>query len=144
SLAGNGGAVTLLAALNLNGGTVRAASITNGGGAGAINLNSGTLDCQGGQIANVTTLNIGASGATDLAQLTGAAAISSPNPITIAPNGLLAGNSLITSPRLVVNGMISPGGPDVGSLTTSGPVTLGPGGWYTWDIQDAFGTPGVA
>ncbi len=130
--------------LNLNGGTVLASHIIGAGGQSAINLNSGTLDLQDGTIDTVTTLNIGAAGASGPAQLLNAASISTPNPITIASNGLLAGNTVVTAPRLVVNGIISPDLDRVGGLTNGGAATLGAGGRYAWAIQDAIGGTGAA
>jgi hypothetical protein len=135
--------------LNINGGTVQAPNIVGAGGTGTINLNRGTLDLQDanavpGSMANVTTLNIGAAAQSDAALLVNAASISVVNPITIASNGIVAGNTVITAPKLTINGKISPGPSDVGTLVSSGPVTFGAGGRYAWDISDALGSPGAA
>jgi hypothetical protein len=133
--------------LNINGGTVQAANIVGGPGISTINLNSGTLDLQAdnptpGQITNVTTLNIGAGGQVDAAQLINAARIASPNAINIATNGMLAGNTAITAPGLVVDGTIEPGGADgVGAITNSGGITLGAGGTLVVGVQNVTGGP---
>ncbi|HEY2083295.1 MAG TPA: hypothetical protein VGI88_10960, partial [Verrucomicrobiae bacterium] len=132
--------------LNINGGIVETGSITNGGGSATININSGTLDLQGGggRIVNASALNVGAAGVTDIALLTNAGSISTATPLTVASNGIVAGNAVITSPRLVLNGAIAPGTNGVGSITNSGPITFGAGGRYVWDIQDGGGAPGTA
>ncbi|MGN6556045.1 MAG: beta strand repeat-containing protein, partial [Verrucomicrobiota bacterium] len=136
--------MALQAVLNLNGGTVQAAGITNGGGTAIIALNSGLLDLQGGRIANASTLTVGAAGESEPAQLLNATAISSANPIAIASNGVVAGNASITAPQLAIQGTLSPGSEGIGALTNSGTLTLGGGGRYAWHIQDATGSPGVA
>jgi hypothetical protein len=134
--------------LNIDGGTVQAAGITNGGGSAIINIDSGTLDLRpasaaaGGRIVNVSALNVGAAGVTDAASLANAASISTTNILTVFANGTIAGNSIITSPQLVLNGAISPGASGVGAITNSGPITLGAGGRYVWDIQDGAAAPG--
>jgi hypothetical protein len=135
--------------LNLSGGTVQASNIVGAGGLATINLNWGTLDLQGanpspGTMANVTTLNVGAAGLTDPAWLINALSIGVVNPIAIASNGIIAGSTVISAPRVVVNGTISPGASEVGALSSSGAVTLGAGGHYAWDIQDAGGSAGFA
>ncbi|HTA95421.1 MAG TPA: hypothetical protein VK769_04785, partial [Verrucomicrobiae bacterium] len=138
-IAGSGG--TPQGTLNVNGGTVQATNIV-GGGSATINLKSGTLDLQNGQITNVTMLDIG-DGQSSAAQLLNAASISSPNPITIAANGMLAGNTLVTTPNLLVNGAISPGNAAVGAVTNNGSVTFGAGGDYPFDMEDAIGQGGT-
>src|SRR5207248_1188266 len=109
SQAGGAGAYALQGILNIDGGTVLATNVTHNGnaaGTSTINLNRGTLDLQPdwaispGRLANITTVNIGAPGVTDPAWLLNAATISTPNPLMIASNGVLSGNSVITSPRL--------------------------------------------
>jgi hypothetical protein len=131
--------------LNINGGTVETSSITNGGGLAVINITRGTLDLQsgGGTIVNASMLNVGAAGVPDLALLTNAGSISTTNILTIASNGVIAGNVVITSPRLILNGAIAPGTNGVGTVTNSGPITFGAGGRYIWDIQDGVGAPGT-
>jgi parallel beta-helix repeat protein len=144
---GGTGAATTMGTLNVNGGTVQATNILGGGGISIVNLNSGILDMQAGnafpgRISNVTTLNIGALAASGLALLENAATISATNPITIAPNGTLAGNTFITAPSLIVNGTIDPGiGSAVGAITNSGNVTLGGAGSYVVTVQNAVGLP---
>jgi hypothetical protein len=143
-----GGAGGAAGTLNLAGGTVEATNIFGSGGASTINLNSGTLDLQPawaaspGVIANLTTLNVGAGGATNPAVLTHARTITTVNAITIASNGVLRGNTIVTSPGLTVNGTIAPGA-SAGSLTNNGPATFGAGGRYSAEISDAIGGPGV-
>ncbi len=149
SQAGGSGAYSLQGTLNINGGTVQAINVTNGGGTAVVAINSGTLDLQpawagaAGKVANVTTLSVGASGVTVRALLTGAATLSTPNPMVIASNGVLAGNTFITTPQLLVNGAVSPGTNSVGVMTNSGTITFGAGGRYGLDIADAVGSPGV-
>jgi hypothetical protein len=131
--------------LNINGGTVQATNVAGAGGVSTINLNSGILDLQGvnpvpGNLANVSSLNIG-DGSANSALLQNAATILVSNTITIAANGTLAGNTVITSPALVVNGTISPGTDGIGSITNHGLLTFGPGGHFTADIQHATGSP---
>ena len=140
----NGGTSNTVGTLNVNGGTVQATNIVGGGGTSTINLDSGTMDLQGaGQIANVSTLNIGTPAASDPALLASAAAISVSNAIVIAPNGTLAGNTVITSPGLTVNGTLSPGTDGAGWMTNNGPLTLGAGGEYVVTVQDAAAGSGV-
>jgi hypothetical protein len=134
--------------LNITDGTVLATNIIGGSGVSTINLNSGTLDLQSdnpapGKIANISTLNIGANAVDDPALLANATAISAANAIVIAPNGTLAGNTVITSPGLTVNGAISPGADGVGAMTNNGPITLGAGGEYVVTVQDAAAGPGA-
>lgn len=147
---GGGGAPLTVGNLNINGGTVQATNVINAGGVANINLNSGTLDLNPawaiapGRILNASTLNIGANGQSAPATLNNAANISTTNSITIASNGVLSGNTSITSQKLIVNGTISPGGTSVGVLSNTGPITFGPGGHYLWAIQDALGSPGIS
>jgi hypothetical protein len=134
------------ATLNLNGGTVQATNVVGSGGVSTINLNSGVLDLQAsnpfaGSIANVSSLTIG--GASGSALLENAAFISASNIITIASNGTLAGNTVITAPGLVVNGTVSPGVNGVGAITNSGVTTLGVGGNFDVALRDALGAPGA-
>jgi len=132
--------------LNVNGGTVDSTNIMGGGGISTINLNSGLMDLQStnplpGQIANLSTLNVGDNSVDDPALLANAAIIMASNAIVIAPNGTLAGNTVLTSPGLVVNGTISPGVDGIGWMTNKGPVTLGAGGDYMVTVQDALAGP---
>jgi parallel beta-helix repeat protein len=138
---GTVGAMSLTAILNLNGGTVQATNIGGGSGDSVISLNSGTLNLQGGQITNITTLNVGVAGTPQPAQLLDAAAVNSPNVITIAANGTLAGNTIVTSPGLTVNGTISPGVNGIGVITNIGPATFGAGGTFAVAVENANGTP---
>ena len=124
--------------LNLNGGTVQAANILGAGGTATINLNSGILDLQGGSAVNLTTLNIGHAGTVNPAIVTNAALLSSANPITVASNGVVAGNTVLQDSRLIVNGALSPGGDSIGAMTNTGPVTFG-AGRYLFDLADAVG-----
>ncbi|HTB82127.1 MAG TPA: fibronectin type III domain-containing protein [Candidatus Sulfotelmatobacter sp.] len=135
-----GGTGSTSGTLNINDGDVLATNISGGGGTSTISLNSGILNLQGGQITNVTTLGIG-DGVSDAALLTGAATIGSPSAILVAANGTLAGNTVITSPGLTVNGVISPGGVGVGAMTNNGPATFGAGGGLAITIQNANGSP---
>jgi hypothetical protein len=133
--------------LNINGGTVLATNVSGAGGTSIINLNSGVLDLQGanpvpGNLLNISSLNIG-DGSANAASLQNAAAISISNAITIAANGTLAGNTLITAPALVVNGAVSPGVNGVGAITNNGTLTFGPGGHFALDILNANGSPGT-
>ncbi len=142
---GGSGVTNTVGVLNLNGGTLLANSITNGGGIATINLNSGVLDLQPGgagapgKLFNLTAVNIGVTNETDPAVLTNAGSITTSGTIAISSNGVLAGNTVIISPRLVVNGSVSPGTNGPGWLTNSGPITLGAGGKYLWTIADAAG-----
>ncbi|HEV2693307.1 MAG TPA: hypothetical protein VG347_10475, partial [Verrucomicrobiae bacterium] len=129
--------------LNINGGTVMADTIFGGGGTAALNLNAGTLDSQSGIITNVTTLNIGAAGNGQPAQLVNAAFIHSPNPITIFSNGIVAGDAVIATPSLTLNGAIAPGGNGTGWITNTGAAIFGAGGVYVFDMEDAVGQPGT-
>lgn len=145
------GTVSAIAAtmgtLNVNGGTVESTNILIGS-TGVINLNSGTLNLQPdwslepGRIVNISTLKVGAPGVSDPATLIGAGSISTPNVLTVASNGLISGNTVITAPQLAINGTISPGA-SAGAITNSGSVTFGPSGRYLFDLQDAAGQPGV-
>jgi hypothetical protein len=141
-----GGAGSAQATLNVNGGTVQATNITGGGGLSTINLASGTIDLSGGgpfagSLVNVSGLNLGAAGVLATALLENAATISISNVITIAPNGTLAGNPVITAPGLIVNGILSPGVNGIGAITNNGPVTLGAGGDFFVSVQNADGAP---
>jgi len=134
--------------LNLNGGLVQALNLVGAGGISTLNLNSGTLDLQSlspnpGSIANLTTLNVGANGVNDSALLANVAAASVSNAVVIAPNGMIAGNTTITSPGLTVNGAISPGNNFAGGMTNNGPVALGAGGRFVVTAQDALAGPGT-
>jgi hypothetical protein len=144
---GGTGAATTTGTLNVNGGTVQATNIFGGGGVAIVHLNSGTINLQGGlqsgRLANITTLSVGATDAGNPAVLTGAASIGVSNAITIAANGVIAGNTVITSPGLMVNGTLSPGVDGVGGLTNNGPTTFGAGGHLAVDVQNALGAPGV-
>jgi len=127
--------------LNVNDGTIFATNISGGGGTSAINLNSGILNLQGGGlITSVSTLNIG-DGVSDSALLTGAGNISSPNSITVAANGTLAGNTSITSPNLIINGTLSPGVDGIGAITNTGAAVFGAGGSFSVTVQNANGAP---
>jgi hypothetical protein len=132
-----------LGTLNINGGAVQAANIFGGGGLGTLNLNSGILDVKGGSIVNLTNVNIGLPGLSFPALLTNASFISTPNPIVLASNGIIAGSTGISSPRLVVNGSLSPAGVSSGTLTQDGALIFGAGGRYVWDLQNAIGQPGT-
>jgi len=139
---GNVGAMNLTAILNVNGGTVETTNIVGGIGTSTINLNSGTVDLRGtGQISNVTTLAIG-DGLASPAQLVNAAKIISPNAITIAANGTLAGHSTVTTPGLIVNGTISPGANGIGQMTATANATFGAGGSFVVAVQNANGSGG--
>jgi len=143
------GTGTVQGTLNINGGLVQATNIFGGGGTSTINLSSGTLDLQPnwapvqGIITNVTTLNVGGGGNIDAAFLTDAASIATPNPLTIASNGVVAGNTFIYTPSLVVNGSIAPGNSTggAGGMTNSGAITFGAGGQYEVTIGDALAGP---
>jgi hypothetical protein len=134
--------------LNINGGTVQTTNVVGLGGVSTLNLNSGLLDLQfghpaPGQLAGISTLNIGAESIGDPAQLANAASITVSNPIVIAANGTLAGNTVITSAGLIVNGTLSPGMSGPGSMTNNGLLTLGAGGSMVITVQDALAAPGV-
>jgi len=75
--------------------------------------------------------------------LQNAATISVSNAITIAANGTLAGNTFVTAPALIVDGAISPGINGVGAIANSATLTLGPGGHFALDVQQATGSPGT-
>ncbi len=128
------------ATLNVNGGTVQATNIAGGGGTAAINLNSGTIDLQGGQMTNISTIAIG-DGISSPAQLVNAAKIASTNTIVVAANGTLAGNTFVTTPNMILNGTISPGANGIGAITNSGSTTFGAGGHFAVAVQDANGAP---
>ena len=133
--------------LNVNGGIVQATNIIGGGGISTINLSSGTMDLLAnflapGIITNVSTLSIGSPTVNNPALLENAAGISASNTILIANNGALAGNTLITAPGLVINGVISPGAggaPD--GMTNSGVAMFGTNGNFVVTVQNANGTP---
>jgi hypothetical protein len=144
----NGALVLGQGTLNINGGTVLATNILGNGGISALNLNSGTLDLQStnpvpGQIANVSTLVVGAGAAYDPALLANASTISASNAIVVGANGTLAGDTVITSPGLTVNGTISPGVKGAGAVTNNGPVTIGQNSSYVVSFQDALAGPGI-
>jgi hypothetical protein len=137
------GAMSLTAILNVNGGAVQATNIVGGSGTSTINLNSGLIDLRAsGQISNVTALAIG-DGVSSAAQLMNAAKITSPNSITIAANGTLAGNTTVTAPALIINGNISPGAGSIGTITATGNVTFGAGGGFVAAVQNASGAGGA-
>jgi hypothetical protein len=138
---GGAGTTNTSGTLNLNAGTVQTTNVAGGGGVSTINLNGGTLNIEGGKIANVFTLNVGTTGATNAALLFNAATISTSNTITIAANGTLAGNTVITSPGLMVSGTLSPGASGIGAITNNGPATFGPGGTLAVAVQNATGAP---
>jgi len=131
---------TVQGTLNVNGGTVQATNIIGNGGTATINLNSGTIDLQGGQISNVTALAIG-DGISSAAQLINGAKIISPNSITIAANGTLAGNTTVTTPNLIVGGTISPGASGIGQITATANTTFGANGNFVVAVQNASGAP---
>lgn len=146
---GGAGATNTTGNLNLNGGTLEATNIFGGGGISTINLESGTLDLQAGfpvpgQITNVDFLNIGSPVISAGALLENATAISVSNVVTVAANGTLAGNTLVTAPGLDVNGSIEPGvNGGVGTITTSGSVSLGSGGNFVVVVENVNGPPGT-
>jgi hypothetical protein len=129
--------------LNINGGTVQAANISGAGGAGIINLNSGTLDVQGGSIVNLTNINIGAGGSASPAFLTNCTIATALNPIALASNGIIAGNTILTAPQLNAQGTLSPGGDLPGTISVNGAISFGAGGHYVFDMQNAVGQPGT-
>jgi hypothetical protein len=137
-----------IGSLNVNGGTVQAANIVGGAGVSTINLTRGTIDLAPGfalvpgSILNLSSLNIGAVSVPDPAVLLDAAAISTTNTITIAPNGALVGNTVLTDRSLVVNGTLSPGD-GVGAMTNNGAVIFGASGHLTVELNDAAAGPGV-
>ena len=138
-----GGTNATKGTLNVNGGTVGADNIFGGGGAAIINFNGGTIDLQGGQITNVTALNIGAPGLSQPAQLVNAGFVQSPNQINIFSNGIFAGDAIISAPNLALSGEISPGGDGTGWITNNGAAIFGAGGSYAFDMEDAIGQPGT-
>ena len=124
------------------GATVQATNIVGGSGTSQINLNSGTIDLRGsGQISNVTALAIG-DGISSAAQVMNGAKIISPNSITIAANGTLAGNSTVTTPSLIVKGTISPGVNGIGQITATANTTFGAYGNFVAAVQNANGSGG--
>ncbi len=133
--------------LNINGGTVQTTNIVGAGGIATINLNSGTLDLQAGfpepgVITNVSTLDIGSPSVSANAVLQNAADIFVSNTIVIADNGTLAGDTAITAPGMVVNGVISPSvGNMPGSMTNSGTATFGTNGNFVVTVVNAYGAP---
>src|SRR5581483_2960392 len=98
------------------------------------------IDLQGGQISNVTAIAIG-DGISSGAQLINGAKIISPNAMVIAANGTLAGDTLVTTPALVVNGTIWPGANGIGQMTATGGTTFGAGGNVVIAVQNANGAP---
>jgi hypothetical protein len=138
-----GGANATTGTLTINGGTVTSGNCFGGGGISIINLNLGILNLQNGQITNVTTLNIGSPGLSGAAQVLNAGMVQSSNPILISSNGLLAGNVIVTTPSLILDGAISPGGDGTGSITNYGNASLRMGGRYQFDMSDASGEPGT-
>lgn len=136
----SGAGATNTGILNLNGGLIQVTNISGTGGIARVNLNSGTLNMQGGQMTNITSLNIG-DGISSAAQLINAATIVSPNTINIAANGLLAGAAFVSSPALIVNGTISAGANSVGGITNSGTTTFGADGNFVVAVQNAIGAP---
>ncbi len=135
--------------LTINGGLVQATNVFGSGGTSTIDLNSGTLDMQPdwattqGIITNITSLNIGGGGGSSAALLADAALVATPNTLTIGSNGVVAGNTIIATPGLIVNGTISPGysGGGAGGITNSGSITFGPGGHYEVTVEDAAAGP---
>jgi hypothetical protein len=136
-----GGSGSTSGILNVNGGTIFATNIVGGGGAATINLNSGKIDLQGGQISNVTALAIG-DGISSAAQLIDGTIISSPNSVAIAANGTLAGNSTVITPSLVVSGTISPAANGIGQITVTANITFNSGGTFAVAVQNATGSSG--
>jgi len=143
----NSGHGSVQGTLNVNGGTVEATNIVGGGGTAVINLNSGTIDLQpdwaatSGTISNISTLNVGANGASNSAVLIDVAQIFTTNTLTIASNGSVFGNIVISTPALIVNGSISPGNDGAGAMTNTGAITFGAGGSYAVTIDDAAAGP---
>lgn len=127
--------------LNINGGTVAPANVVGGGGVSTVALNSGALSLPSGNVANVSSMNIGVPGGTVPALLSGASSVIVSNALVIATNGTVAGNTTITSPALTVNGTISPGLNGVGWITNNGPATFGGGGHLAVAVEDASGSP---
>jgi hypothetical protein len=127
--------------LNINGGIVEAENVVGGGGVSTVALNSGVLSFQGGAVANISAINIGVTGGTVPAVLSGASSVSVSNALTIATNGVVMGNTAITSPGLTVSGTISPGLNDAGWLTNNGPATFAGGGHFSVAVEDASGSP---
>ena len=128
--------------LNINGGTVVPANVVGGGGLSTVGLNSGVLSLQGGAIANISAMNVGVAGGTIPAVSSGASSVSVSNALTIATNGVVMGNTAITSPGLTVNGTISPGLNGVGWITNNGPASFAGGGHFSVAVEDASGSPG--
>jgi hypothetical protein len=142
-----GGSGSVQGTLNVNGGTVEATNISGGGETSTINFNSGTMDLQPdwaaapGVIANVSTLTVGASAGGNPALLTDVAQISTTNTLTIATNGVITGNTIFSSPAVVIGGTISPGNSSAGGMTNSGTYAFGPGGHYAVTVDDASAGP---
>src|SRR5581483_1644227 len=136
------------ATLNINHGTVQTTNIFGGGGISVISLNSGVLDLQSTNpfpriIQNISMLSVGSNGITDPALLENAAAISASNTIVVAANGTISGGTYITSPGLIVNGVLSPGLNGTGGITNSGPAILGAGGRCVVSVRDATAGPAL-
>jgi hypothetical protein len=133
--------------LNINGGTVDTPLIAGGGGTSTINLNGGTLEMEPdwatvpGTIQNISSLTVGANNGTTPAILADAGFISTPNPLTIATNGTLSGNIIISAPGVLINGQLSPGDAGSGAMTNNGSFTFGAGGSYAVTVNDALAGP---
>ena len=139
---GGAGTANTSGTLNVNGGTVQTTNLAGSGGISTVNLNSGTINLQGGQAANVSTLNIGTAGGSLGALLANATSIQVSNTLVIAANGTMAGDTFVTAPGLIVNGTVSPGvNGDIGAVTNSGGLTLGAGGNLVVTVQNALGAP---
>jgi parallel beta-helix repeat protein len=138
---GGAGATNTYGTLNINAGLVQATNLVGGDGPSTVNLNGGTLDLQGGQISSVFNINIGATGVSIPAILTNALKLTSPNPINIAANGTIAGNTTVTTPELIGNGTIAPGIAGVGIITNNGTLTFGGGGNFVVALKNAVGDP---
>jgi T5SS/PEP-CTERM-associated repeat protein len=127
---GDGGSGTLMIT---NGGKGSDTNATVGDQAGS----SGTVmvDGSGSQWTNTGSLDVGPAGS-GLVDVSDGGIIVADDGTTIGPNGILTGNSTITTPILINNGTVAPSGPDdtPGTLTLNGNYQQGPGGVLDTEI----------
>ena len=99
-------------------------------------ITAGTLALTGnGSITNSANISVAAGTTLD-------ASGRSDGKLTVAAAQTLSGNGTLKG-SVLVNGVISPGTDDTGSITNIGAAVFGAGGRYIFDMKDAIGEPGT-
>ena len=118
----------------LNSGTLTLATANSY--TGNTTITAGTLALGiNGSVSNSASISVAASATLD-------ASARSDGTLTLMSAQTLTGNGTVNG-NLTLSGTISPGGDTVGALTNNGSTTLGAGGTYLFDMEDAVGLPGT-